>query len=88
MSIIGDPQYAEVTITTDSNGYFTYSFTNDIDAAMATPNSNQGSFIGANVQVTGAKSVKVRCWGSASGWTVQPMASQQVTVTLLGLSPA
>jgi hypothetical protein len=90
MSIVGDPQFDEVTTSTDSSGYFTHSFANNIDAAMASPNQPQAGtmagIIGASVLVTGAKSVKVRCWEANGSGGIRTCQSKQVTVTLLGLS--
>lgn len=85
-------QFADVTATTDVNGYFTFLFDTHIDAVMASVGSpQQGNDIGlvsASAVVTGDKSVKVRVWRSAASpsWTVQPAANKQVEVTLLGLT--
>jgi hypothetical protein len=91
MSIVGDPQFAEVSATTDSNGYFNYSFPNNIDAVIAGANApqagTQAGIVGASAVVTGAKSVSVRCWED-NGGAIRTCQSKQVTVTLLGLSAA
>jgi hypothetical protein len=79
-------QAADVTDTTDANGYLTYTFPNDVDRVMVTPASNQGSFLGASAVMTGAKTVQVRCWKENSGNTVGPFTSAQVTVNLLGVT--
>lgn len=89
-SIVGDPQYVEITATTDASGYLSYTFPNAIDAAMVSvnePQTGSGSgIVSASVTVTGPKSVKVRCWESSTG--LRTCQSKQVTVTLLGLSAA
>lgn len=85
-------QFADVTDTTDVNGYLTFTFDSHVDAVMVSVGSpQQGNDIGlvsASAVVTGDKTVKVRVWRSAASpsWTVQPAVSKQVEVTLLGLS--
>jgi hypothetical protein len=83
-------QAPEVTATTDASGYFTYSFANNIDKAVAGPNQPQSGsgagIIGASVVVTGAKSVNVRCWEADGSGGVRTCQSKQVTVTLLGIT--
>ena len=65
-SIVGDPQYVEVTATTNASGYLSYTFPNAINAAMVSVNEPQAGsgagIVSASVTVTGPKSVKVRCW--------------------------
>lgn len=79
-------QAVDVTDTTDSNGYLTYTFANNVDRVMATPASNQGSFCGISAEMTGAKTVSVRCWQEGASFTIKPFASSQVTVNLLGVT--
>lgn len=86
-------QYAEVTATTDANGYFTFSFASHIDAVSASPTGPQAGqdngVVGASATVTGDKSVSVRVWvttATPDSWSVKAAASKQVTVTLIGLS--
>jgi hypothetical protein len=79
-------QAVDVTVTTDSDGYFSYTFGGNVDRVMATPASNQGSFLGVSAVMTGAKTVKVRCWKENTGNTVGPFVSSQVTVNLLGVT--
>jgi phage terminase large subunit-like protein len=84
-------QMVEVTATTDSSGNFNFSFDNPIDKVMVSVNAPQvggdTGLVSASAQVTGQKSVKVRCWvtsASPDNWSVQNAVSKQVTVTLLG----
>ena len=90
-SIVGDPQYVEVTATTDASGYLSYTFPNAIDVAMVSVNEPQAGsgagIVGASVTVTGPKSVKVRCWENSNSG-LRTCQSKQVTVTILGLSAA
>jgi hypothetical protein len=86
-------QFADVTATTDSNGYFDFTFDNHIDAVVAGGNSPQSGqdvgVVGVSAVVTGDKSVKVRVWvttASPDSWSVRAAASKQVEVTLIGLS--
>jgi hypothetical protein len=92
MSIVGDPQFEEVTITTDASGYFNHTFANHIDACMASVNQPQAGtnagIVGASVVVTGDKTVKVRCWEANGTSGVRTCQSEQVTVTLIGLTAA
>lgn len=84
-SIVGDPQYVEVTATTDSNGGFDVTFTNHIDAVVAggnAPQTGSPTLTGVNAQVTGDKTAHVRCFNLAGS----ALTSHQVTVTLIGLS--
>lgn len=91
-SIVGDPQFVELTATTDASGYLTYSFANDIDAVIAGAGEpqagTQSGIVSATAIVTGAKSVKVRCWEGNGSGGIRTCQSKQVTVTLLGISTA
>lgn len=86
-------QYAEVTATTDAQGFFTFSFDAHIDAVIGgvnhpQVNADQG-LVSCSAQITGDKDVKVRCWVTSAtpdNWSVQNAVNKQVTVTLLGLS--
>ena len=92
MSIVGDPQFEEVTITTDSSGYFTHTFANHIDAATASVNAPQSGtnagIVGASAFVTGDKTVTVRCWEANGTGGIRTCQSKQVTVTVVGLTAA
>lgn len=86
-------QFAEVTATTDPNGYFTFDFDAPIDAVIVGPNGPQSGadagIVSATALKTGTTTVKVRAWNTTQGpdqWSVRAANSKQVTVTLLGLS--
>jgi len=86
-------QYAEVTATTDANGYVNFNFDNHIDAVLASgvaPLSGQDAgVVSVSAQVTGDKSVQARVWvttASPDAWSVKAAVSKQVTFTLVGLS--
>jgi hypothetical protein len=86
-------QFQSLSTTTDSTGHYTGSFGAHIDAVVASPETpDQGAdsaLIGGACHVTGDKSFKGRLWRSSASpddFSVQPAASENVVVTVIGLS--
>lgn len=78
-------QVANVTATTGTNGGIDHTFGNPIDNVIASgnePNTGAPTIGAVNAAVTGEASVHVRCFGLDGS----PIANQQVTVTILGIS--
>lgn len=84
-------QYAELTATTNSTGYVSYTFPNPIDAVVCSGNAPQAGaglgIVGVSVEQTGANTARARVWvETGSPGQVEVAASQDVTLTFLGLS--
>lgn len=87
-------QSMDVTATTGPGGFFTTSFDSPVDQVVVSATRPQSSVPGADrglvsatAQLTGARSAQVRVWRvDATGTGIEPAGSQQVTVTLIGVT--